>query len=308
MRRARATGLAHSVHDRLKAEAEQHAILFTDLLTQYAGQRLLHRLGESHHRSRFALKGATVLEAWLESSRLTRDLDLMGPGDLSEDGVRTLMHDLLGTDVEDDGLEFEPHSLRIMPIRAESIVRGFRVRFAAYLGRSRIDCQVDIGLGDECVPEPVDFAPKPLLGMRLTPVRAYTRYTAVAEKLEAMVKLGELTSRLKDYYDIVTLSRSCRFDGRLIVAAVRATFKRRGTPIPQAVPPALATDFAADTVQATRWSTFQRRHGLEVEPSLEATTAAICEFALPVFAAGLARGRLKEWPPGGPWRHENMNE
>ena len=53
---------------------------------------------------------------------------------------------------------------------------------------------------------------------------------------------------------------------------------------------------------------FQRRHGLEDESSLEAITAAIREFALPVFAAALARRRLEEWPPGGPWRHENMNE
>ncbi len=50
---------------------------FAELLQYYAMERFLYRLGESHHRSRFILKGALIFRAWgAPLERSTKDIDL----------------------------------------------------------------------------------------------------------------------------------------------------------------------------------------------------------------------------------------
>jgi hypothetical protein len=66
----------------------------------------------------------------------------------------------------------------------------------------------------------------------------------IAEKLEAMVLLGEANSRMKDFYDVWFLSRRFEFDGETLVRAIRATFDRRKTKLPTSVPLALTQEFA----------------------------------------------------------------
>jgi hypothetical protein len=80
-------------------------------------------------------------------------------------------------------------------------------------------------------------------------LRAYPRETVVAEKLEAMVHLGLANSRMKDFYDLVILSRMFEFDGALLVRAMRATFDRRKTPLPSGLPIALTQAFTADAMK-----------------------------------------------------------
>jgi hypothetical protein len=57
----------------------------------------------------------------------------------------------------------------------------------------------------------------------------------VAEKFEAMVKLGKFNSRLKDFFDLWLLSRQFEFDGRLLSEAIARTFEDRKT-VMSAVP------------------------------------------------------------------------
>lgn len=61
----------------------------------------------------------------------------------------------------------------------------------------------------------------------------YSRESAIAEKFEAMVKLGELNTRMKDFYDIWLLSRQFDFEGATLAESVRLTFARRGTAMPE---------------------------------------------------------------------------
>ena len=51
-----------------------------------------------------------------------------------------------------------------------------------------------------------------------------------------MVYLGEIDSRMKDFYDIWLLSRQCDFDGATLQKAIIATFQKRATPIPIEMP------------------------------------------------------------------------
>ena len=62
---------------------------------------------------------------------------------------------------------------------------------------------------------------------------AYPPEAVVAEKLEAMIVLGDRNSRIKDFFDLHYLASRFEFDRATLAEAVRQTFVRRHTPIPQ---------------------------------------------------------------------------
>ena len=89
------------------------------LLTRCALERLLHRLSISAHRDRFVLKGALLLTTWFdEPHRATRDLDLLGYGDPSDDALLAVFREVMAIPVE-DGVSFDTAKLQVQPIREE---------------------------------------------------------------------------------------------------------------------------------------------------------------------------------------------
>jgi hypothetical protein len=115
-------------------------------------------------------------------------------------------------------------------------------------------------------------------------LRVYPRYTVVAEKLEAMVNLSILNSRMKDYFDLWVLSRHSDFDGAVLAQAIRDTFERQGTDIPSGLPFGLTDEFAIHEQKNMQWTDFQHKNDLE-PMSLTAVIAALREFLLPVLTA-----------------------
>lgn len=308
MNRPRASGLVHSIQERLKNEARARGRPFAELLELYAIERFLHRLGRSPHRDAFVLKGALLLRHWLGAqTRPTRDVDLLGPVDLGAERLHELLDDLLRLGVADDGIEFALDSMAVRPIRAESTVLGLRAKFDAHLGRMRLRYQVDVGLGDAVFPEAVDLVPGGLLGMPMASVRAYTPYTTVAEKIEAMVVLGDANSRTKDYYDLHELSRALAFDGPTLFESIRRTFARRATRIPAEPLEGLADAFGSDPVRASRWRAFLAKNRLTVAATdLLDVVANIREFAQPVLDAARDNRPFREhWPAGGLWHQRS---
>ncbi|MBI4880992.1 MAG: nucleotidyl transferase AbiEii/AbiGii toxin family protein [Planctomycetes bacterium] len=299
------TGLAHSIQARLKNAAQKSRRPFAEMLELYAVERLLHRLGRSRHRERFVLKGALLLRGWLGvDARPTRDVDLLGPAEMDADALREAIADILRADVEDDAIAFDDGSIAIQAIRVGSAVLGLRAKFDACLGKTRLRYQVDVGLGDAVYPPAVEVVPGGLLGMPMASVRAYTPYTSVAEKLEAIVVLGDANSRAKDYYDLLQLPRSLPFDGSLLAESIRRTFARRATVLPTEPPEGLSDRFARAPLHVTRWQAFLRKGVLRVaETGFSDVVAAIRRFAEPALDA--ACGALafdRHWDPGGPWR------
>lgn len=306
--RERASGLAQSIYARIKNKAEERGQPFDELLIRFGTERVLHRLACSKHRDRFILKGALLIQHWLGvEARPTRDIDLLGPDDLSEADVVAVLEDILTGNVDEDGLVFDLESATVTPIRVGSPVLGWRAKFDGYLGRSLIRFQLDFGLGDVVEPGPVELHPEPLLDLPVATLLAYTPYNTVAEKLEAVVNLGGANSRMKDYFDLYRLGGERPFVGSVLVSTLGETFARRGTPIPDNLPEGLTAGFATQTDKALQWKAFLRRARLERwQFSLEETCAAIAEFAVPVFDAA-ARGVafVATWAPGGPWRAQH---
>jgi hypothetical protein len=131
----------------------------------------------------------------------------------------------------------------------------------------------------------------------------YPRETVVAEKLEAMVFLGTVNSRMKDFYDIWLLAQQFDFTGAELAVSIAKTFANRGTE-PDGDPIALTTAFTDTETTKRQWTAFIRRSNLADAPAtLEQLREPLRQFLLPVVAA-ITEGRdfTGNWPAGGPWR------
>ena len=208
------------------------------------------------------LKGASLFTLWKgQPHRATRDIDLLGFGDLSEDHLYSVFSTVLSAESVDDGILFDLDSMTVGPIRVDLAYGGVRVTLNAYVSKAKIRIQVDVGFGDVVTPDAESMEFPTLLDFPAPKLRAYPRETVVAEKLEAMVKLGMANSRMKDFYDIAFLSESFAFDGNVLAKAIAVTFTRRKTPRPMKHPVAMTSEFAADPTKNIQWSAFIRKTG-----------------------------------------------
>ena len=214
-----------------------------------------------------------------------------------------MIREVCEQEVEPDGIEFAPDSVKANEIREGHIYQGLRVKLQAHLGKARIAVQVDVGLGDAVVPKPAEVTLRPLLDFPPPVLRAYPPEAVVAEKLQAAVALDMANSRMKDLFDMYTMSQVMAFDGHGLAEAVLATFRRRRTPVPQALPTALTDRFVQDTSKMAQWTSFVRRVGqTSREVSLGEMVAALARFLGPVLLAVANNEPFAlQWPPAGPW-------
>lgn len=306
--RDKGANVAASVFARLRNLARDRNVDMQYMLRRYAIERLLARLAASPHRDRFVLKGAMLFTAWLEDPfRPTQDLDLLGQGDPSVNAVNAAFADVCRIAIDMDALTFDTAALRAEEIREEQRYGGVRVRTAAMLGRTRIPVQIDVGFGDVITPAAQDLEFPPLLFETGPRLRAYPKETVIAEKLQAIIALGRANSRMKDFYDLLALSRLFDFEGEVLAAAIGATFSRRDTPLPDGVPDALTRAFADDATKVAQWTAFTAREPLLLAaPTLAATIDEIGDFALPPLTALRTGAQLRRfWRAGGPWREVN---
>ena len=175
----------------------------------------------------------------------------------------------------------------------------------ARLERVRIHMQVDIGFGDVIVPPPKEIHYPAMLDFPEPRIRAYPREAVVAEKLEALVKLGMVNTRMKDFYDLWKLSRDFDFDGPALAEAIKATFKRRRTEVLSGTPLALTDEFSRDPQKARQWQAFLKKSGLDDEQAtLHSVASQLATFLVaPLQATEATQLFALNWPKGGPWRH-----
>jgi len=283
-----------SVRARLLGISKDRGLNFDLVLTHYVIERFLYRLAQSRHADRFVLKGAILLMTWFdEPFRGTRDLDLLGHGDPVPEAVLGSFKEVLGQK-EPDGVLFDVNAARVKRIRPENGYGELRIRATADVGGARIVVNVDVGFGDATEP-PAEWLDYPvLLDMPAPRLRGYARETVIAEKFQAMVNLGMANSRMKDYYDLWMISRAFEIDRSRLAGAISATFARRGTAIPDAVPEGLSRAFAEDSVKRQQWESFKQDLG--VDPgTLDGVVSALQAFLMP--AATAARDGV--WPGGG---------
>ena len=266
------TNIAKSVKDRLLKIARQEGRAFDVLLVRFALERLLYRLSVSAQRDRFVLKGGMLVTVWVDDdNRVTRDADFLGHGDSDPGHLTADFREIMAIE-SDDGLIFDLDALAATVIREEMEYGGTRLKTAAYLEKTRIPVTIDIGFGDAMADGSQQLDYPTLLDFPAPHVRAYPPATVIAEKFQAMVALGVLNGRMKDYYDLWAIPRALKITSDDLDAAIRATFERRRTPIPTERPPGLSAEMFDDKGKQRQWRAYATSLELDnvsLEPIIE---------------------------------------
>jgi len=252
-----------SVRQRLLNLAREKGQVFDVVLVAYGLERLMYRLSISEHRDSFVLKGGMLVTLWIgDENRVTRDADFLGFGDASEGHLISVFSEVMSQQL-DDGLVYDIDNLTARAIREEQQYGGIRLRTVANLGKTRIPIVVDVGFGDATIAPDFTIEYPTLLDMPAISIRAYPPASVVAEKFHAVVLLGLVNSRMKDYYDLWAILNSQAIETDELAEAIAATFSRRETDVPSTVPAGLTDAFSADPLKTQQWATYTASISLE---------------------------------------------
>ena len=247
---------ADSVKARLKNIAKREGRLFQEVLLTYGLERTIFRIFVSDYANNFVLKGGILLYA-LFSKRFTRatiDVDLLAQRISNDvDEIGSIFSEIFNISV-DDALRYDLETLQVKAITEFKDYHGVNVYIITYLDKTRIPVSIDIGYGDVLYPEQERMEFPVLLDMEAPEINAYSRYTVVAEKFEAIVSLGHANSRYKDFYDIYILANSYDFEGDKLQRAIEETFAYRKTSLEDVV--AFEDGFVEDDIRQKRWNAF----------------------------------------------------
>lgn len=290
---------ADSIKARLRNLAQKENKPFDYLLTHYFIERLLYRLSLSKYADNFVLKGGLLLYAMLDhDARATRDVDFLARS--IENAPEKLTHiftELCSIDM-DDAVRFDSSTIMAQRIKEDADYEGVRIKLTGYLDKSRQVLQFDIGYGDVIVPAPLEVDYPSLLDMERPRLKAYSRESIIAEKFEAMIVLAEINSRMKDFYDVYTLSRTYNFDGYILFEAIRQTLERRSTILPR-IPTVFSEAFHQNKSKQTQWNAFNRRIDVSHKVEFSDALTGITVFLLPVYECVLAKRRFSgTWDAG----------
>ncbi len=292
--------ISASVHSRLLKQARTSGRPLNDYLQYYAIERFLYRLGQSPYCDDFILKGALAFQVWGGPlHRSTRDIDLLGSMPKEVDNLVSIIQKICSLPVEKDGMSFPPENVQGTLIKEDADYEGLRLEFFGYLGKARIKMQVDVGFSDQVFPKPVRTEYPTLLSYPAPELKNYPRESVIAEKFQAMIYLGEINSRMKDFYDIWFLASHFVFEGSLLQEAITQTFRHRKTEIP--FPPIYAFSEKFAEKKILQWIAFLERNGLENTPyELSVITQKINIFLSPIIET-----IAQESPFTLQWKNEN---
>ncbi|MHB8550556.1 MAG: nucleotidyl transferase AbiEii/AbiGii toxin family protein [Acidiferrobacterales bacterium] len=296
--------IAQSVHQRLLTQAKDTSRSFNELLQHYAIERFLYRLGQSKHAEKLLLKGALLLRVWqIPMARPTMDIDVLGRTTSTPEALIAIIQECMTLAVEDDGMRYDPESITTEAITLDADYQGWRIRFRGLLGNARVPMQVDVGIGDVVYPAPIWIDYPVLLDQPAPHLLAYAPENAIAEKYQAIVELDMANSRMKDFHDIWTLAHNLEFSGEILSEAIRKTFERRKTDLPNSVPTAFTSEFYEDKSKLTQWRAFLNKGIMTEEEILLADVAKMLrDFLLPPTDALVSKRAFKmHWSRAGSW-------
>jgi predicted nucleotidyltransferase component of viral defense system len=254
-----------SVKGRLLKVSKETGISHQLLLLRYFQERFLFRLSRSPFKERFCLKGGVLLYALeKESSRVTKDIDFLGiqfPAQ-SEDLVDALSQ-IIEIPCLEDGITFEKNNIQTEEIIKDAKYKGVRVVVPGRLGSIRERIKIDFGFGDAVTPFPQRLVYPVILDLPAPEIMAYSLETSIAEKFEAMISLGEVNTRMKDFYDVFHLLKNHSIDHEILEEAIENTFKRRATSL-DLDHCLFLPEFSTDPGRNRLWRAWLRKSSLDI--------------------------------------------
>ena len=294
-----------SVRVLLQNKAKETNRPFAEVFQYYGMERFLYRFSRSKYADKFILKGALMFTVWqVPQRRTTLDIDFSAYFDNQVTSIVRVIKDVCKVPVIPDGLIFDPETVEGQKIKEDVDYEGVRVKFRGFLEHSRIPMQIDVGFGDIIYPKPKVIDYPVILDFPKPHLKGYPAESIISEKFEAMVKLGLLNSRMKDFYDIWLMMCQFDFNGSNLVEALKKTFKHRKTDLPEGRPLFAEEIYDEKSDRQTLWMAFLSKGDIEHAPDkLAITVKEIEDFLIePIAALNKEIKFVKEWKASGPWR------
>jgi predicted nucleotidyltransferase component of viral defense system len=253
-----------SVKAKLKNEAVNSGRLYNEILTMYFIERILYRVSISPYIDKFVLKGGVLLYMMYDKKypRATVDIDFLA-SDISNDiqEVKDIFHNILKVSYKEDFIAYDFESLKVSEITTGNTYKGVSVSVVSYLGNVKQKISIDIGFGDIVVPSTTSMKLPVILEVARPILNVYSKESVIAEKLDAIIKLGELNSRYKDYYDIYKLLSTTNFDRNILKNAIHETLQNRGTKFEKTIFENIEYVNSASTERM--WNNMKRKRHIE---------------------------------------------
>lgn len=273
-----------SVIAKLKNKAKKTGRPLQLYLQLFCQEEFLRRLACSPYADDLILKGGLFIYTLTNfESRSTVDVDFLIKGHANDlETISEIVSEILAQDTGNDFISFTTESYRF--ISPQRKYHGISLQMSGQIKNTRTPFNVDIGFGDVVVPSPQKRTlPLQLKGFKAPSIMTYSIESTIAEKFDAMLQRLELTSRMKDFYDIYYLANTFNIDGSHLQLAIIGSLKTRGTAFDHnSLNRVLA--IAIDSNIQVRWRQFFRRTGLPTI-ALETVMEAIDAFLRPIWTA-----------------------
>lgn len=222
------SGRAMNLKARIRDVARKKDMSAQVVLQNYMFERFLERLSKSEYRRKFILKGGILIAAIVGiENRATMDLDAtIKSFPINAETIAKAITDICNIPVT-DAVAF--HFTGVEAIRDDDVYGGYRVSIIAGYETIKVPMQIDVTTGDSITPKEVRYLFKKILENGDISVWAYNIETILAEKVETILRRGELNTRLRDFYDVYILIKTQDYCHPLFVEALRSTALHRGT-------------------------------------------------------------------------------
>lgn len=275
--------IAVSVRNRLLNISNESKRDYNALLRHYFQERFLYRVSISPYRSSLVLKGAFLLMTKdVSKFRPTKDIDFLGISLSNKiEECAEIVKEIASINVE-DGVEFLTANITCKKIKEDSEIEGVRVHIPYKMDTIKGYFSIDIGYGDIITNGPYEIEFPVLLDFPSPKILVYSLESAVAEKFEAIVNLNFVTSRMKDFYDLIFIAKINSFNSVILSEAIQKTFENRGTAL-EDIDVVLSNRFKGDIQKQTQWKSFLQLNKVKENINFSEVVSQIQSFIQPIF-------------------------
>jgi hypothetical protein len=290
----------------LMAVARRQRVELGAILTDFAIERILHRVGSSTMHAKVALGGATLLRALLpDVARRTSAVELYTAGELG--AIADALRDSLQGTSEDLSFELPACPERPPPRGAA----GIRLQCAVRIASADVGIMIVVRAVDELVTIPLDTF-RPLLRESPAPrLLALTPERAAAEIVAPMISAGVPACPLFLVYDLSQVLRRIELAGTAIIEALHKACPSLA--FQPHFPDVFTSLLPRTRNKRSQWNALYRSisplRTSDSIPTLDSEYKLLNEFFHHLHVPMVLHHDSFPfiWPPGGPWKKISRN-
>lgn len=254
------------VKQKLKTISKDSKVPFNSLLDTLFLERFLVRISKSQYADKLIFKGGLCLAQIIKLGRETKDIDfLLTTVKVNLKSAKKIMEEIAAIEIKDDFI-FTQVSVEELSIEHKKYP-GYRVSVQGSLGQIKNKVSIDIGVGDVVRPKVLDIelinSNGPLFEESISLISYPSEYI-FSEKLEAILYLGDINSRMKDFYDCYRMIEEDALNKKQLKQAIEETLKNRQTTLNQIPTPSKTMN--------TKWLAFINKNKID---SLDLSTVVL---------------------------------